>query len=146
MVCLHVHCQSNVFDHLTCNECSMLIVDTAVASLRRGEVHFKNICALRNHLTGVLNCSVIGNVCIIGYLDLFHTFHSGFVGCDGGTLNRHVVLLSSHGRVDGDLVISLVTVRQTQVIILQLNINIVQDELKKNNNTTKTHKIQISIY
>lgn len=35
------------------------------------------------------------------------------------------------GRVDGDLVISLVTVRQTQVVILQLNVDIVQDELKR---------------
>lgn len=63
---------------------------------------------------------------------LFHTFHSGFVGCDGGTLNGYVVLLGSQCRVDGDLVISLVTVRQTEVIILQLNINIGQDELKVN--------------
>lgn len=72
--------------------------------------------------------------------NLLQTFHSGFVGCDGGTFNRHIVLQSGQGRVNGDLVISLVTIRQTQVIILQLNINIVQDEL---NDATKT---QISIH
>lgn len=63
---------------------------------------------------------------------MFNTFHSGFVGCDGGTLNGYVILLGSQCRVDGDLVISLVTVRQTKVIILQLNVNIGQDELKVN--------------
>lgn len=45
-----------------------------------------------------------------------------------------MILLGGQCRVDGDLIIGLVTVRQTQVIILQLNINVGQDELE---NTTK---------
>lgn len=55
---------------------------------------------------------------------LLETFHSGFVGCDGSTFNRHVVLLCGDGGVDGDLVISLVAVWQTQVVILQFHIDI----------------------
>lgn len=55
---------------------------------------------------------------------LLETFHSGFVGCDGSTFNRHVVLQRGEGRVDGDLVISLVAVWQPQVIILQFHVNI----------------------
>lgn len=82
-----------------------------------------------------LNCSVIRNVYQV-IKDTLYTFHSGFVGRDGGTFNRHMVLLSCQGRVDGDLVISLVAVRQTQVIVLQLDIHIGQDELK---DTTETH-------
>lgn len=46
------------------------------------------------------------------------TFHSGFVGSDGGTLHRNVVLLGGQRRVDGDLVVRLVAVRQTQVVVL----------------------------
>lgn len=70
--------------------------------------------------------------CLTVIKNLFYTFHSGFIGCDGGTLNGYMVLLGSQCRVDGDLVISLVTVRQAEVIILQLNVNIGQDELKVN--------------
>lgn len=70
-----------------------------------------------------------------GIEGLFGTFHPGFVGGDGGTLNRYAVFLCSQGGIDGDLVIGLITVRQTQVVIFQLNINIGQDELR----TTK-HK------
>lgn len=61
---------------------------------------------------------------------MLKTFHSSFVRCDGGTFDGHMVLLGSEGGVDGDLVISLVTVRQTQVVIFQIHINIRQDELK----------------
>lgn len=69
---------------------------------------------------------------------MLKTFHSGFVGCDGGAFNRNVVLLGSVGRVDGDLVISLVTVRETQVIILQFNIHIGQNELKNQKQKDKS--------
>lgn len=62
--------------------------------------------------------------------DMLKTFNSGFIGGDGGAFNSHVVLLGGQGRVDGDLVVSLVTVWQTQVKILQLNVDIGQDELK----------------
>ncbi len=56
-------------------------------------------------------------------------FNSGLVWGDGCTLDSHVVFLCCQSRVDGDLVVCLVTVGQTQVKVLQLNINIGQDEL-----------------
>lgn len=83
-------------------------------------------------------CDEVSNV-LAAVESLFDTFHSGFVGGDGGTLNRYAVFLCSQGRIDGDLVVCLITVRQTQVKIFQLNINIGQDELRK----TK-HQLQSS--
>lgn len=68
---------------------------------------------------------------------MLKTFHSGFVRCDGGTLYGHTVLLGSEGGVDGDLVISLVAVRQTQVKIFQFHVDIGQDELRGTENTTQ---------
>ena len=75
-----------------------------------------------------------------------HTFHSGLVGGDGGAFNSHIVLQSGQGRVDGDLVVSLITVRQTQVIILQLNVNIGQDELKEATKTKLASAFNYSIF
>lgn len=60
------------------------------------------------------------------------TFHSGFVGRDGGTLDRDAVFLGRQGGVDGDLVVGLIAVRQTQVKVFQLHVNIGQDELRSN--------------
>lgn len=61
---------------------------------------------------------------------MFITFHSGFVGGDGGTLDRYAIFLCSQGGIDGDLVVGLITVWQTQVKVFQLHINIAQDELR----------------
>lgn len=59
------------------------------------------------------------------------TLHSVLVGGDGRTLHSHVELLCCQSGVNGDLVISLVSVGQTQVKVLQLHIHVGQDELQK---------------
>lgn len=74
-------------------------------------------------------CDEVSNVWA-GLKSSFITFHSGFVRGDGGTLDRYAVFLCSQGRIDGDLVVSLITVRKTQVKVFQLHINIGQDELR----------------
>lgn len=58
------------------------------------------------------------------------TLNSSLIWGDGGTLDSHVVLPSCQGRVDGDLVICLITVGQPEVKVLQLHIDIWQDELQ----------------
>lgn len=58
-----------------------------------------------------------------------HTLNSGLIRGDGGTLDSHIVLLRCQSRVDGDLVIRLVTEGQTQVKVLQLDVDVRQDEL-----------------
>ena len=58
------------------------------------------------------------------------TFHTGLVGGDGGTLHSHTVLLGGQRGVDGDLIIGLVTVREPQVEILELDVHVGQDELE----------------
>lgn len=57
------------------------------------------------------------------------TFNPSFVRSDGSTLNSNMVFLSGQGRVDGDLVVSLVTVGKTEVIVLQFHVDVGQDEL-----------------
>lgn len=58
------------------------------------------------------------------------TFHTGFIGGDGGTLHSYTVFLGGQCRVNGDLVISLVTVWEPQVKILELDVHVGQDELE----------------
>lgn len=58
------------------------------------------------------------------------TFHAGFIRGDGGTLHSYTVFLGGQCRVNGDLVISLVTVWEPQVKILELDVNVGQDELE----------------
>lgn len=60
-----------------------------------------------------------------------NTFYSLFVRSDGGTFNSNMVLLGGDCRVDGDLVVSLVTVWQTQVVVLQLHSHIGEDKLEE---------------
>ena len=69
-----------------------------------------------------------------------------FVRSDGGTFNSDMVLLGGDGRVNGDLVVSLVTVWQTQVIVLQLHIHIGEDELEKQNIVTEESELIISLH
>lgn len=52
-----------------------------------------------------------------------HTFHTGLIGGDGGTLDGHTVLLGGQRRVYGDLVVGLVTVREPQIEILELDVH-----------------------
>lgn len=65
-----------------------------------------------------------------------------FIWRDSGTFHRHVVLQRSQGRVDGDLVIGLVTVRKAQVIVLQLHVHVGQDELTTTTTRSKTDLFQ----
>lgn len=60
-----------------------------------------------------------------------HTFHTGLIGGDCGTLDSHTVLLGGQRRVNGDLVIRLITVWKPKVKILELDIHVRQDELGK---------------
>lgn len=58
------------------------------------------------------------------------TFHTGLIRGDGGTLDSHTVLLGGQCGVNGDLVVSLVTVWEPQVKILELDVHVGQDELE----------------
>lgn len=60
-----------------------------------------------------------------------HTFHTSLIRGDRGTLDSHTVLLGGQRRVDGDLVIGLVTVWKAEVKILELDVHVRQDELGK---------------
>lgn len=65
-----------------------------------------------------------------------HTFHTGLIGGDCGTLDSHTVLLGGQRRVNGDLVIGLVTVWKPKVKILELDIYMRQNELRKKANVS----------
>jgi hypothetical protein len=59
-------------------------------------------------------------------LELLNT---GLIGGDGGTLDTNTVLLNSLGGIDGDLVIGLITVLNTQIVVLEIDIEIRQNQL-----------------
>lgn len=46
------------------------------------------------------------------------------IGRDGGALDGNAILLGSLGGLNGDLVVGLVTVFQTQVVVLQVNVEV----------------------
>lgn len=58
--------------------------------------------------------------------------HSRLVGCDRGTLDGNLVLLGSLGRVDGNLIISCITVLDAQIVILEIDVQEGQDEFVPN--------------
>ena len=66
------------------------------------------------------------------------TFYSLLVRSDRCTLDTDVVLANSFGRVDCNLVVSLVSVWQAKIIVFAVNIQIGEDQLinklKKINN------------
>jgi len=55
--------------------------------------------------------------------------HPVLVGRDGGALDAHAVLLDSVGRVDGDLVVGFVAVLDTQVVVLNVEVQVRNNEL-----------------
>ena len=59
------------------------------------------------------------------------TLHSLLIGRDGGALDANIVLLDGLSRVNGDLVVSLVTVRKTQVVVLAVHIQVGEHQLKR---------------
>lgn len=54
---------------------------------------------------------------------------TSLIGGDGGTLDTDLVLLDGLGGVNGDLVVGLVTVLETEIIVLQVDIEVGIDEL-----------------
>lgn len=59
-------------------------------------------------------------------LELLNT---GLIRGDRGTLDTDTVLLNSLGGIDGDLVIGLITVLNTQIVVLEIDIEIRQNQL-----------------
>jgi|TARA_R110002003_G_scaffold111_1_gene9401 hypothetical protein len=55
--------------------------------------------------------------------------HSLLVWGDGRALDTDRVLLDGLGGVDGDLVVGLVTVLQTEIVVLEVNVEVRVDEL-----------------
>lgn len=58
-----------------------------------------------------------------------HTLNSSFVRCDGSTLDTNVVLQDSVGAFHSDVVIGLISVRKTEIEVLDVQIKVGQDEL-----------------
>jgi hypothetical protein len=56
-------------------------------------------------------------------------FDPRLIGCDSRTLDANAVLLDCFSGIHGDLVIRLISVRQTQIIVLQINVQVRMDEL-----------------
>ena len=59
-------------------------------------------------------------------LELLYT---GLIGSDGGALNTDRVLLDSLGSVNGDLVVGLITVLETEIVVLEVNVKVWVNEL-----------------
>lgn len=55
--------------------------------------------------------------------------NSGLIGSDGGALDSDRVLLDGLGGINGDLVVGLITVLETEIIVLEVDIKVRVDEL-----------------
>jgi hypothetical protein len=51
------------------------------------------------------------------------------IGCDGRALDTNRVLLDSLGGIESDLVVGLITVGQTKVVVLEVNVQVWVNEL-----------------
>lgn len=49
---------------------------------------------------------------------------TGLIGSNGGTLDTNAIFLDGLGRVNCDLVFGLVTVFDTQVVVLEVNVEV----------------------
>jgi hypothetical protein len=56
-------------------------------------------------------------------------FYSCFIRCDGGTFDTDFTLFDCFGSVNGDLIIGLVSVLDTEIKVLDWDINEWSDEL-----------------
>ncbi|KAI6763787.1 hypothetical protein HG530_007576 [Fusarium avenaceum] len=56
-------------------------------------------------------------------------FDTSFIRGDGGTLDTDGVLLDSLGGINGDLIVGLVTVLKTEIIVLEVDVEVRVDEL-----------------
>lgn len=54
----------------------------------------------------------------------------GLIGSDGGALDAHVVLLDGFGSIDGHLVVGLIAVGQSQIVVLDVDVQVREDQLK----------------
>lgn len=61
-------------------------------------------------------------------LELLNT---GLIGGDGGALDTDTVLLDGLGGINGDLVIGLITVFDTEIVVLEVDIEVRQNQLWK---------------
>lgn len=59
------------------------------------------------------------------------TFHSFFIWSDCCTFDSYIVLQDSHCRIDGHLVVSLVSVRKAKVVVLAVHVNVRENQLKR---------------
>ena len=59
-------------------------------------------------------------------LELLDAF---FVGGDGGALDGHVMLQGGVGRVDRDLVVRLIAIRESEIVVQALDIQVGEDQL-----------------
>lgn len=75
-------------------------------------------------------CREFGDACI-GWLTLlqFELLHARLVGGDSGALDSNRVLLNGLSRIQSNLIVGLVTVGQTKVVVLEIDVKIRMDEL-----------------
>ena len=50
--------------------------------------------------------------------------NTSLIGCDGGALDTDTILLDGLGSLHGDLVVGLITVFQTQIVVLEINVKV----------------------
>src|SRR6185503_3636261 len=56
-------------------------------------------------------------------------FYAFFVGCNGGALYSHAVLFYSIGRINGYLVISIITMFDPQVVVFDIQVQVWEYQL-----------------
>lgn len=61
------------------------------------------------------------------------TLNTSLIRGDGGALDTNVVLLDGLGSINGYLIICLVTIFHAKIEVLNVNIQVREDELVKNN-------------
>lgn len=83
---------------------------------------FSEHCSIED----VSDCSV-GRLPHLFQLEFSDSF---LVRSDGGTLDTYFVLLDSMSSINGDLIVSLVSVFNAQVVVFDINIQIRKDVLK----------------
>ena len=70
-----------------------------------------------------------GAVRALPHLLQLELLHSRLIRSDRRTLDAHTVLLDRLRRIERDLVVGLITVRQAQVVVLDVELKVRQNEL-----------------
>ena len=55
--------------------------------------------------------------------------YTSLIRSDGGALDTNSILLDSLGGIDGDLVVGLITVLETEIVVLEVNVEVWVNEL-----------------